>query len=66
LEAPPKSRGVLRVRLSREFGDFIKTMSWSYLKLKPNIRYEPFEFNDLGGWTEEKVQKMMDEISSVL
>ena len=66
LEAPTMSRGALRVKLAKEFKDSIKTMSWAYLKLKPSIRYEPFEFNDLGGWTDEKVQKMVDMIGSVL
>jgi hypothetical protein len=66
LEAPFESRGILRVALAREFFGVIKTISWSYLKLRPNIRYEPYEFNNLGGWTKEKVQEMIDEVGSNL
>jgi hypothetical protein len=63
---PDKSRGTLRVRLAQEFNDVIKTISWSYLKLKPKIRYESVTFNELGDWTTEKIQKLVDEINSFL
>ena len=65
-EAPPESRGALRVTLAEEYRDVIKTISWSYLKLKPNIRYEPFTFNELSNWTEDKIQQMIEEISSFI
>jgi proteasome accessory factor A len=64
LDPPFESRGALRVALAKEFLGVIKTISWSYLKLSPGIRYEPYEFNNLGGWTKEKVQKMIDEVGS--
>ena len=63
-EAPNESRGTLRVVLAGEFMDEIKTISWSYLKLNPKIRYEPFTFDELGGWTDEKIQQLVDEIRS--
>ena len=63
-EAPTESRGTLRVELAREFKEEIKTISWSYLKLNPKIRYEPFTFNELDGWTSEKIQELIDEIKS--
>ena len=65
-DAPAESRGTLRVELAREFADYIKTISWSYLKLKPKIHYEPFTFNELGGWTSEKIQDLVDEIRSTI
>ena len=65
-EAPQESRGALRVALAEEFRDVIKTISWSYLKLKPSIRYEPFTFNELGNWTEDKIQQLVEEISSYI
>ncbi len=64
LEPPEESRGVLRVRLAREFMDSVKTMSWAYLKLKPSIRYESFTFNELGEWTDDKIQQLVMEIRS--
>ena len=63
-KAPQESRGTLRVALAEEFRDVIKTISWSYLKLKPSIRYEPFTFNKLGNWTEDKIKQLVDEIRS--
>jgi len=63
-EAPNESRGTLRVELAREFSEAIKTISWSYLKLYPKIRYEEFTFNELEGWTSEKIQEIVDEIRS--
>jgi len=63
-EAPSESRGALRVELAEEFKDTIKTISWSYLKLNPKIRYEPYTFNELDGWTEDKIQELIDEIKS--
>jgi len=63
---PFESRGALRVALAREFADEIKTISWSYLKLNPKIRYEPFTFNELGGWNPEKIQDFEDEIRSTI
>jgi proteasome accessory factor A len=64
--APPESRGYLRVELAKALGDSVKTISWSYLKLKPMIRYHPFTFNELNGWTDEKIKKLIDEISFFL
>ncbi len=63
-EPPIASRGTLRVTLAREFEDEIKTISWSYLKLRPKIRYEPFTFNELDGWTEERIREKVEEIKS--
>ena len=63
-DAPKESRGTLRVKLAHEFNDTVKTISWSYLKLNPRIRYEPFTFNELDGWTENKIQELIDEIRS--
>ena len=63
-EAPQESRGALRVALAEEFSDVIKTISWSYLKLKPSIRYEPFTFNELGNWTKDKIRQLVEEIRS--
>ena len=63
-DAPKESRGTLRVKLAQEFKDTVKTISWSYLKLNPRIRYEPFTFNDLDGWTENKIRELIDEIKS--
>ena len=65
-EAPNESRGTLRVVLAGEFMDEIKTISWSYLKLNPKIRYEPFTFDELGGWTDDKIQQLVDEIRSII
>jgi hypothetical protein len=66
LEAPLESRGSLRVILAREFKKFIKTISWSYIKLMPNFFFYPFEFNDLDGWNQEAIDKKVEEIYSKL
>lgn len=62
-EGPPEeSRGELRVALARRFKDEVKTMSWSYLKARPELHMHPFEFNDLGGWTPERIEDKISEI----
>jgi len=66
LEPPVDSRGVLRVALAREFRDSIKSISWAYIKLQPKIRYQPIEFNELDGWTSEKVDGKLSEVRSML
>jgi len=66
LEPPVDSRGVLRVALAREFRDSIKSISWAYIKLLPKIRYQPIEFNELDGWTPEKVKELLDQMGQVL
>jgi proteasome accessory factor A len=63
---PVGSRGVLRVALAREFKDSIKSISWAYIKLLPKIRYQPVEFNELDGWTHEKVNGVLDQVRSFL
>jgi len=66
LEPPGDSRGVLRVALAREFRESIKSISWAYIKLLPKIRYQPIEFNELNGWTPEKVEGKLSEVRSIL
>jgi proteasome accessory factor A len=66
LNPPVDSRGVLRVALAGEFRDSIKSISWAYIKLQPKIRYQPIEFNELDGWTPEKVEGLLDEVRSYL
>ena len=66
LEPPVDSRGVLRVALAGEFRESIKSISWAYIKLQPKIRYQPIEFNELDGWTPEKVEGLLDEVRSLL
>jgi len=66
LEPPVDSRGVLRVALAREFRDSIKSISWAYIKLLPKIRYQPIEFNELDGWTPEKVKELLDQVRSYI
>jgi proteasome accessory factor A len=66
LNPPVDSRGVLRVALAREFRDSIKSISWAYIKLQSKIRYQPIEFNELDGWTPEKVNGVLDEVRSYL
>jgi proteasome accessory factor A len=63
---PGESRGELRVALARRFGDEVKTISWSYLKVRPELHMYPFEFNTLGGWTPEKIEEKIAEIESRL
>jgi len=66
LEPPADSRGVLRVALAEAFRESIKSISWAYIKLQPKIRYQPIEFNELDGWTPEKVEGLLDEVRSLL
>jgi proteasome accessory factor A len=66
LEAPVDSRGVVRVALAREFRESIKSISWAYIKLLPKIRYQPIEFNELEGWTPEKVKELLDQVRSYI
>ena len=66
LNPPVDSRGVLRVALAGEFRDSIKSISWAYIKLQPKIRYQPIEFNELDGWSPEKVNGVLDEVRSYL
>ncbi len=66
LNPPVDSRGMLRVALAGEFRDSIKSISWAYIKLQPKIRYKPIEFNELDGWTPEKVNGVLDEVRSYL
>ena len=66
LNPPVDSRGVLRVALAGEFRESIKSISWAYIKLQPKIRYKPIEFNELDGWTPEKVEGLLDEVRSLL
>ncbi len=44
----------------------LKPSAGPTLKLKPTIRYEPVTFNELGDWTTEKIQKLVDKINSFL
>ena len=62
LHPPEMSRGELRVALADRLKDKIKTISWSYLKVHPELHIYPFEFNTLGGWTTAKIKKKIDEI----
>jgi hypothetical protein len=64
-EPPPDSRGFLRVRIALEFKDVLENISWSYMKLKPRIQYEPIEFNDLNSWTREKIEKTLNNIRTL-
>ena len=66
LNPPVDSRGVLRVALAGEFRESIKSISWAYIKLQPKIRYQPIEFNQLDGWTPEKVNGVLDEVRTYL
>ncbi|MCW4049748.1 MAG: proteasome accessory factor PafA2 family protein [Candidatus Bathyarchaeota archaeon] len=66
MDPPCESRGTLRVALAKRFKDELKTMSWSYIKLKPEINYYPFEFNELGGWTNKKIKAKTAEIQSLI
>jgi proteasome accessory factor A len=65
-EPPMDSRGVLRVALAKRFRGLVKTISWSYLKLNPSIRYEPYEFNNLDGWTSVKIKEFVEKVESDL
>jgi hypothetical protein len=64
LEPPKDSRGKLRVALANEFNNSIKSISWAYIKLNPMIRYHPVEFNELDGWTQEKIDEMITVVRS--
>ncbi len=66
LDPPIDSRGVLRVALAGEFRESIKSISWAYIKLEPKIRYQSIEFNELDGWTPEKIDGLLDEVRSLL
>ena len=66
LEPPEESRGELRVALAKEFNDSIKSISWAYIKLNPMIRYQPVEFNELNGWTPEKVEETLAQVKTYL
>ncbi len=59
---PEESRGELRVALAVRFRDEVKTISWSYLKLRPELHMYPFEFNELGGWTPSKIEEKISDI----
>ncbi len=65
-EPPIESRGRLRVALAMRLKDHIKTISWSHLKLRPEIHYPAFEFNSLGGWTSEEIDRKLEEIEAKL
>ncbi len=64
LDPPRDSRGTLRVALANEFRESIKAISWAYIKLNPMVRYEPVEFNDLDGWTKEKIDETVSTVRS--
>jgi len=63
---PEESRGELRVALAGRFKDKVKTVSWSYLKVRPELHMYPFEFNTLDGWTPAKIEEKIAEIESRL
>jgi hypothetical protein len=63
---PEESRGELRVALARRFKDKLKTISWSYIKVRPELHMYPFEFNTLDGWTPAKIEEKIAEIESTL
>lgn len=65
-EPPLESRGKLRVALAERLRDHIKTISWSHLKLRPEIHYPAFEFNSLGGWTSQEIERKIAEIEAKL
>jgi hypothetical protein len=64
LYPPDDSRGMLRVTLAKEFYNEVKSLSWSYVKLHPKHHYYPIEFDNLDGWTSERVQEKLNEIKS--
>jgi hypothetical protein len=63
---PEESRGELRVALAAHFKDRVKTFSWSYLKVRPELHMYPFEFNTLDGWTPAKIEEKIAEIEARL
>lgn len=65
-EPPFESRGRLRVTLAERLKDHVKTISWSHLKLRPEIHYPAFEFNSLGGWTSEEIERTIAKIEAKL
>jgi hypothetical protein len=64
VKPPPESRGELRVAISKHFRDRMRTISWSYLKLPSKIHYYPIEFNEVGGWTQVKINEKIREIET--
>lgn len=65
-EPPFESRGRLRVALAERLKDHVKTISWSHLKLRPEVYYPAFEFNSLEGWTSEEIERKIAEIEARL
>jgi hypothetical protein len=64
MKPPPESRGELRVAISRHFRERMKTISWSYMKLPSKIHYYPIEFNEMEGWTHERIDEKIKEIEA--
>ena len=64
MKPPPESRGELRVAISRHFRERMKTISWSYMKLPSKIHSYPIEFNEMEGWTQEKIDEKITEIEA--
>ncbi|MHA2394688.1 MAG: proteasome accessory factor PafA2 family protein [Promethearchaeota archaeon] len=64
LYPPENSRGKLRVTLAKEFYNEVRSLSWSYVKLHPKYHYYPIEFDNLDGWTFERIQEKLSEIKS--
>lgn len=66
MKPPEESRGELRVALTKHYEDIIHSLSWAYIKVRPEIHYYPFEFNDLNGWTPSRINEKIKEIDEQL
>ncbi len=64
MDPPEESRGELRVALAQHFKGSLQTLSWSYLKLRPEQHLYPFSFQSLDGWTPDEISRKIAEIES--
>jgi len=64
LEPPANSRGMLRVALARRLEGSLETLSWSYLKYREGRKRLTYGFENLDGWTEERVAWAVKDLDS--
>ena len=65
LRPPIDSRGQLRVSIAKHLEGKLDTLSWSYLKIKKGRKVLPYAFEDLEGWTNEKINQVIKDVEAL-
>jgi len=64
LDPPEDSRGRLRIALARHLEGSLETLSWSYLKYREGRKRLTYLFEELDGWTEDRVAWTLKDLDS--